>query len=916
MEKDTEQTRSLLSSQQTPVAIVPPIINEKDGLIKEVGSVVHEYALAIIFNQDTTKNAKSWQEQSYVAMNTWLQLHLIMLGVEYVKEGAFYLDVSKEENPSTYWRVLEAIANRMCGSEKPVHTKLIKDHVGATFEFHKNQIADLNMTYKRVREEKEKEKEKKDDADRERAVKKAKTAAAAAAAADGADAGGGGDDAVAAAAAPGGAFAAVPAIPEKIWNLEEEMQKDYIFEDSRAMHPMRADEIDVSIKVPLSGEDVMPKVTFTVSNIHNEKGAIIGLLIRLLVHDSTWNLGRFFQTLIKQCRDREENGSLPYYREPWPQYSYLQGTNHPVHTMTHDRWMQCVNDLNGERPNFAKRILQNGQHERMEAYSSPYHPKNVCTLARALKRLHEAGGIHCDPVKDLALFVGEGKAMWPFPKTVRYQSKQVFWFHPRLSGFMNQYFPFATSFSPDSGDCSVELYNYLRYNEVYAKEQIRALSPKFSTYKTGNLFVHWAIDADNSVDKLDRLFPTDYYESYQLYLKHAPLGAEKKAEIELYQKEVKRQTSIWMSKFRQLCQLEGSPEFLPISKAGRCMLEWYQAFMKAGPEMGITREVEMYDDELDLFSNWVLKQMAQYEKFGKIVQPIIPFKVRGCFSVYQRRMNQLLYNMNLYGGGGSGKSFSAIGFLEKMAIPGTFIIYDRVTDAADQTDQSVDDEIRGQHEMDETFVNADQGKKKPDKVNSKKSALTSGQLSLKTFEYQTIAGIPGKFRCARTVVQSQNYTEATCSNTVPDDTALGSRYHNVLLGDSNIPIHEMQYDVPAEAKKGNLDDFRVNQFVSFWTEKAMAIYAIPCRSPFMGLFTDISARMIDSLRSWGALPKGDQVQRSLDLMLPMARQLTIDKAIVLTFHTRGGKYWYHLLSMLTFPEVLTMPTKRDFLQST
>lgn len=776
MEKDPEQIRNLLSSQQIPVAIVPPVYNEKDGVVKEVGSVLHEYALAIILNQDTTPNAKSWQEQSSAAMNTWLQLHLMMLSVEYINEGSCYVDFSKEENPSGYWRTMEAIARRMCGCEKPYDTKMIDANMQSRFEFHKTQIADLNATYLRIKEEKQREKEKKEEGEQERQLKKAKKVAqaAAVAAAD--------EDPVGEMVAAGAAArAAAPA--QRILILEEELQKDYIVEDSRTMRAMRSEEVDASIQVPLTGDDVMQKVTFTVSAVPNKDGKIIGYLIRLLVHDASWNMGRFFQTLIKQCAIREKKSRLPNYQDPWPEYVYLQGTNHPVHTMTLDRWMDCINQLDGERPSFQKKVLQSGQHERIEAYSSMYHPRHVLRLDRALKRLHEAGGINC---VDLTQFGGEGVARWPFPKTVRYMSKQVFWFHSKYSGFMNQYFPFAVASAvPDGGGAPDELYNYLRHSNLYSKDQIRALSPKFLAYKTGNLFVHWAIDADNSVDKLDKLYPIDYAGIYERYCSGIQLTVEEQQAVATYQREVKRHSGLWMEKFHQLCQLEGSPEFLQISKAGKAMLVWYQTFVKSNPI--ISREVEMYDPELDLFSNWVIRQMAQYEKFGKIVQPIIPFKLRGCFSVYQRRMGQLLYNFNLYGGGGSGKSFSTIGFFEKMAIPGgTFVTFDKLTNAADQTDEPVDDEIRGQHEMDETYVSAEHGRRQPEKVNLKKSAMTSGTLSLKVFEFQTIAGVPGKFRCGRTVIQAQNFTEVTCSNTVPDDTALGSRFHNVLLGECNL----------------------------------------------------------------------------------------------------------------------------------
>jgi hypothetical protein len=246
--------------------------------------------------------------------------------------------------------------------------------------------------------------------------------------------------------------------------------------------------------------------------------------------------------------------------------------------------------------------------------------------------------------------------------------------------------------------------------------------------------------------------------------------------------------------------------------------------------------------------------------------------------------------MCLYGSHGGGKSHSTVSFLAKFCIPGTFKVIDRCTGAADQTDQSVFDEIRGQHEMDEAFVNSKHGEKNKDKVNMKKSSMTSGAITVKTLEFVNVPGY-GRLRGNRELTQAQNYTEVTCSNTRPSEDAIGSRFHNVLLGESKIPVEQMNFEIDTADKKNTVTDFRVTQFLSCMFEKAMSFFAVPCRQPFMGLFNDISVRMVDALRAWGAMEDDQTVSRSLEIMTPMARELVVEKAMLLTFHTKGAPHY-------------------------
>ena len=281
--------------------------------------------------------------------------------------------------------------------------------------------------------------------------------------------------------------------------------------------------------------------------------------------------------------------------------------------------------------------------------------------------------------------------------------------------------------------------------------------------------------------------------------------------------------------------------------------------------------------------------MVKYEKVFTIVQAVIPLKIVIVFSVYQRRKG-LLGNFLVYGDHGGGKSFLTNTFAKKTFIPGTFTLLDRTTDAADQTDQNVHDEIRGYNEAPEEFVSESAAKKKPEKVNLKKNAMTEGTTSVKSLEFKDVAGY-GKLRGARQSTQALDITEIYCSNTHPDDNALLSRFHAHLMLQPKIPTNEMKFKVSPEDKKEAINDFRVNQFFSCWLEKAMACFAIPCREPFMGLFNDISSRMIDALKDWDIIDGFKNVDRALEIMAHTARELTKERAVMQVYNIEGGKHY-------------------------
>lgn len=853
---DDQQKRELIGSQVTPVTIVPNLWIEKEGQVERISGVQRECAIALVIGDDLTNGCLTWKEraQTKSANDTWFLFYFLVLCVEYTKLGSCSINICKETHETQYFRACRALARRFAGCEEPGDKDIIKHNIvylhtvniehlndiRKEFENVKNKIKEAEEAKKKKRKkngDEEEEEEKEEEEDEEEIV--------------------------------------LPPKVERYLNVKDEIMIEELYEDSACLSLKKdADVSDEKMKLPQTEKNIISKVSFTVSIVPDASGKTMGYLVRFLIHDEQWNPGTFIYDLIKQCTDRESQKNSNFYSDPWPQYLHLQGTDFPVHNMNWGRWMSCVNRVTNQKSSFESYVTDLAQSSRADNRNNMCHPTNVCSLRRAIMKLKEAGGMVGNPED---YYSDEKTAIFPL-KTVRYPSNHVFWDHDKIIGLNNQFLPFAMENVEDS--FPPEMIKYLKTPDPFQKDRIRDLMPQFAGYKTGNILIHMSTEADKYEDRVRSIMPKNIYDSFV-----NGVQVKDMAEIVKYQKILRHYNDIWMKKMYTAIPLEGSPETLNIPPQIKSMIKWFQEY-----DQEITRDSQLYDPEMDLFSNWVAKTMIQYEKFAGIVQPIIPFKMRGCFSVYQRREGQILYNMCLYGSHGGGKSFLTVSFLGKFCIPGTFKVIDRCTGAADQTDQSVFDEIRGQHEMDEAFVNSKHGEKHKDKVNMKKSSMTSGAITVKTLEYVNVPGF-GRLRGNRELTQAQNYTEVTCSNTRPSEDAIGSRFHNVLLGESKIPVEQMNFEIDTKDKKNVITDFRVTQFLSCMFEKAMSIFAVPCRRPFMGLFNDISVRMVDALRAWGAMEDDQTVSRSLEIMTPMARELVVEKAMLLTFHTKGAPHY-------------------------
>ena len=178
----------------------------------------------------------------------------------------------------------EAIARRTFGCPQPSDKDIFKNYISNNFTINKTQLADINKAMEALKTSSASKKGKGDGGAPIKCKKRGNSEDG-----DETDGKGNGNDAddeeeeEGAAAAKKQKVIVVAYVPI---NLAAEMARDYVLEDSRDA----TFETNL-IPIPKEGDDVMPKVTFTVSLVPDAKGNTMGYLCRFLVHDRTFNFG-------------------------------------------------------------------------------------------------------------------------------------------------------------------------------------------------------------------------------------------------------------------------------------------------------------------------------------------------------------------------------------------------------------------------------------------------------------------------------------------------------------------------------------------------------------------------------------------------------------------------------------------------
>ena len=849
-----------------------PALNTETQEVETVEEVFQEYAFALVIGEDLVPGATSWSERYHTP--TWFGLWFLILCVEWGELGSPYIDVSKQASPLRYDAVVNALARRFQHMSESGDDKLIKDNVRGIQFVNKIQLRDIQDAVLKVRDAKKKKDT--EDTKGKGKKKKAKTDLEA-------------EQVVRELTTPVQPAPVVATPPIQGVQTRFEMlcvsQAPLNIQKS-LLSPPQNGEYNINDIFPVPQEtskNSIPKVTMTVTPCKNKEDVVVGYLIRFLQHDPQWNPGQMVYTLIKQKRERDMFSSRLNYNEPWPQYVHLFGaTQFPLFNMSLGAWYEYIGSMNGGTKASFDAFARNNAEDRVDDHKNPGHPKNVCTLDRAQSRLKNAGAVSMD-----SFLFTNGASVASFPvRTVRYSPAHVFWDSNKSVGLVSQYFPFA--WTENMVSLSPESMSALKSNDRVDKSQIVSNSSKALPYKTYNNLSHLSVDADTVYARVSRTYPTDCYQRYMKKTldKHA---------YEAYRVAVRDGTGVCMQKFCATVQLHGNTNDLPVSPAIKAAIEWLKEHQKTHETISVKREI--YDPELDIYSNHIIGLVTMYTKLGKVLHPHFLLLMHFLFSTYRKGKDGLTFNILIYGGRGDGKS-ELTKYLESIGIRGTFTAIGRTTGAADETDTQIHDEIRMVDEQSAAIMSskptgADQGA-----VLKKQMAMTDKKLTLKETTFVPVPG-HGKMRASKLVNTAQEYTEVSFTNIVPDDkNAIMDRYHRSLLVRSDIPFEEMAFNVDESQKAIVRELFSTMQFQTMMIIKAMDTFAIPCRTPFMGIHDGIMARMTDALRTWGVISANDGGLGRYGMRVRHAVYImAVERAAICTWHIPGaihyGKKYNH-----------------------
>lgn len=866
MELGNDKLRELLSVQTQPLISVPPLIVEQTQTIQSLKNVHQEYCFGLVFGKDFSSGAKMWSE--YKDTPYMFVLFTLMLAIQDGDMGSIFINISKEQSPRKYQSVLRALARQfLCLPPEVGANDRIKKFVIPCQYINTTQLMDIQEMIEKVREEEENKKnknknkkKKKDDEDEEDEEEEEQREEE--------------------------EFMEV-VVPD----FEDYMKRPIVYRETGPRILMRRritaalDDLALLVPLPDGKETVMPKVSPTVTPIPNKEGKIIGILVRLLVHDKAWNPGEMIEKLIAQCNTRMQKKHLLNYREPWMEYKDLIGTRFPAFCMSLQTWFDAINAIYGITPTSESFKQQAARSERVDCFTSTCHPISVCNLERALKLLNDAGGLYCN---NSSAYIGNNRVA-TFPKQLKtycYTPEQFVWANDMIMGLRYQYFP---NMCNTKNTMNKKLLDYLKNHRLIVKNDVMSLITKNTEFKTNNMFIHAPLDADVHREKVMELMPKDCYTD--MYLRYTSGEAVDMEPYDKYCKELEKTNQMWLDNFKNIFSLDGNAWYLNVSEPLKNVVNWIQErFEKRGNI--ISRDIFVFDKSMNVYSNYLVSILAQYRNIGKCLLPHIMYEFQATFSVYRRRYldsKELVSCFLLHGSPNDGKSNLVNGFA-KMCIDGTHKLTTTETDKSGETDTHEFDLIIVRHETPEEYVKVSEGKKKANKVNQKKSAMSEGKTVTVVHERVVVNGMA--MRTNRESVRATHVAEINISNSAPDEkAALAQRFRKLLSYQSEIPMHHFwNPNQNTQEYKDMEDHFRITQFLEIQARKQMAVFAVPCDKIFMGLFNLISGKMIDTLHDWGILDSKSVSGRILSLMRNEVEGSVLKKSFVYTFHMEGAQH--------------------------
>lgn len=349
--------------------------------------------------------------------------------------------------------------------------------------------------------------------------------------------------------------------------------------------------------------------------------------------------------------------------------------------------------------------------------------------------------------------------------------------------------------------------------------------------------------------------------------------------------ELSRQSRLKI--FSTLWLVEGEVDDLPVPESLRAIMRWFRERRSGTKDTRIphlTRQFMMFDPEMGIFGNSMIRQVKMFTCVGLILQPLICMLTEGLFSCFRYSPKKLAFNLLFHGRYDTGKSHAAINILMKLiCIEGTVLPYVSQTKAADTTLRHYYDLIIASDEVPQRKVSQAEAEKDPEATNKDKLKMTDRFVGVNVFTFETDPSTGEKVRWARTFRTDHYVALVEVTNHVVEATsALASRYFRLTVAQPRLEARKLQNESHVSALlKGDMVGYlNTNQYLSACIYKAIQCGVM--QEPFMGLFWDTANRILDCLQANNAISK-DTGARGLEIMMPYAIQMVIHWAIHCAF---------------------------------
>jgi hypothetical protein len=688
----------------------------------------------------------------------------------------------------------------------------------------------------------------------------------------------------------------------------------------KVMNQAPEDEDPVEQAVEWDGPEVFPKVQFTVTPVPlvGREGAVGALYCRFLIRDPGINPGEFFQDVLRNLNERKAHelsggGRARLRPDLFASYVPFFHSNHPCGNSTSEQvYYKVVTQVCPEVAAVGNDNMNTAYNNmKYMAARSNFHFYNVFSTKNAIEMCTRLG---CLPTR-IADWIDYSTGQINFPprlQTFKYVADMVFWYNRNYLGLYEQYFPHAdgqTDFISAAllGGSLDKFIEHKRPNATDRQPMRRAVDEYIENswsierrkvsmssclgYDTTNELMHIGAEAARVYERVLQEKPSHLKLTYRDIQRLGPNWrnhltdnddlARRVFECERYNDLVQEMQRSFLKIFETLWILEGNVKDVAVSDPLKIMLKWY--IDKKFPHM--TRDYIMWDPEMGMFGNSMLRNLFIYSKVGKVLQPMTCIISEGLFSAYthERTLN---FHIMAHGRYDVGKTFMLISILlGYTCIPGTVQEYTSRTSAADTTAKHVYDAIIASDETMDWKVDEQAAKKHRDLESKEKVKMTKKQVGHLVFsQVQVPSGEKVRWNDLYTTDHFDAKVEVT--NAVAESkNALSSRYHRISVFQSKIPASELEGYMASGFKSDSRDYLHINQYLSALVYKAIQCGVII--PPDLQLFTDVISRMRVFLKERKIM--GDAAgNRFVETMTGYARQMVIHHAITCAFDMPGG----------------------------